>query len=148
MSIAEGQGPTWRAVDISFEQSDFATGLRIPFLRTPYPEWAFVIAVVVDGSQGVAPTEEEVAVLAAHLQQYKQCCYSGEFRRRMERFAPYDMDRSANLGVFMKRPDGSWFWRKRSWRDGPTWLPEPGSTPMTLAEVIAKSQPFSDRLGQ
>ncbi|WP_225506610.1 hypothetical protein [Mycolicibacterium fortuitum] len=58
----------------------------------------------------------------------------------MKEFAPYDIDSSANLGYFIKRPDGGWAYRKRTWERGPQWVPQPPEPTETLQQVLDRTR--------
>jgi hypothetical protein len=97
--------------DISPAQTEFATSLRIPFLSSANPRWNHITGIVVCDNildHGIVPTEDEVAVVAAHLVEYRNHWFNQSFQRAMAHFAPYDIDGGANLGYYMKRPDGRW----------------------------------------
>lgn len=117
---------TWEPEnDISPEQTELATSLRVPFLTSEYPRWNYITGIVVRNETyfqvGIVPTDDEVREVAAHLENY--CTYYRQsFRDAMKHFAPYDIDGGANLGWYMKRPDGGWCYRKRTW-SGPQWWP-------------------------
>lgn len=116
---------TWEdtAGDISEHQSELASSLRVPILSTAYPRWNFITGVVVCEQQyrdhGIMPTDDEIRLLGAHLAEYNKY-YLQAFIDAMKHFAPYDIDGGANLGYYMKRPDGGWCYRKRTW-DGGWW---------------------------
>ncbi|WP_454232174.1 hypothetical protein [Mycolicibacterium fortuitum] len=137
--------------DISPEQTDLATSLRIPILTTEHPRWNYITGIVVRNDRyfevGVMPTEDEVRVLAAHLETYCEY-YRQSFRDAMRHFAPFDIDGGANLGYYMKRPDGGWCYTKRTWRSGPSWWPSPWfhrldedreGPPLPLSHVISRN---------
>lgn len=131
---------TWQPEgDISAEQTEFATSLRVPFLSTAAPRWNYITGIVVGEAfpdRGVVPTEDEVREIAAQLQSYCTFYRSG-FREAMARFAPYDIDSTANLGYYLKRPDGGWCYRKRTWESPPWWPPR--ETSHALSEVLARN---------
>jgi hypothetical protein len=60
--------------------------------------------------------------------------YNGSWRARMRR-RPLDVDDSTNTVVLRKRPDGAWFYRRRSWDTGPIMLPAPDKT-LTLEALL------------
>jgi hypothetical protein len=124
--------------DISDRQTELATSLRIPILNSEYPHWNYITGIVVNdrdyGWPSIMPTDDEVREVAAHLESYCEY-YNQNFRKVMQEFAPYDIDGAANLGYYMKRPDGGWVYRKRTWRYGPHWWP--AEDVMTLTDVLA-----------
>lgn len=130
--------PPWEAgTDISPEQTELATRLRIPFLSSPYPRWNYITGIVVsDLYQGIVPTEDEVTVVAGFLREYCDRWYYAHFCAQMERFAPYDIDGGANLSYFIKFTHGGWAYRKRTWTSGPSWVPEPNQSAKTIEQVL------------
>lgn len=103
---------TWEDTDhdISKHQTEFATNLRVPILATAWPRWNYITGIVVRESgpdHGIMPTEDEIAAVAAQLQEYN-LYYGQAFIDAMKHFAPYDIDGGANLGYYLKRPDGVW----------------------------------------
>lgn len=136
---------TWedRDGDISPAQTEFATQLRVPFLTSSSPGWPYVIGVVVCDSwegTGVVPTDGEVTAVAERLQEYNDRWYNTRFLTVMKEFALYDIDSSANLGYFIKRPDGGWAYRKRTWERGPQWVPQPTEPTETLQQVLDRTR--------
>lgn len=109
--------------DINERQTELATSLRILILTSEHPTWNYITGVVVrDGarcaSPGIMPTDDEVREIGAHLESY--CVLHSEFPQCDEAIRPpYDIDGAANLGYYLKRPDGGWCYSKRSWQFGP-----------------------------
>jgi len=137
--------------DISPKQTDFATSLRVPFLTSPYPGRNYVAGIIVDDGdvwRGEVPTDEEVEVVAGIRQAYQDYFFPtpNAFRAEMEAFAPYDVDGTAVAIYFIKKADGSWAYRRGTWRDGYTFRPGYDETPMTLAEVIDRADLHWERL--
>lgn len=129
---------TWADTDgdISPQQTELATSLRIPILATAHPRWSYITGIVVGDDipdHGIMPTEDEIRQVAAHLESYCEY-YNGGFRAAMRNFAPYDIDDGANLGYYLKRPDGCWTWRKRTW-ESPRFSPKTGE----LSEVLNRN---------
>lgn len=137
---------TWEPEnDISPKQTEFATALRVPILTSEYPRWNYITGIVVRDEQfhevGIMPTEDEIAQVGAHLESYCEY-YRQSFRDAMKALAPYDIDGGANLGYYMKRPDGGWCYRKRTWRYGPHWWPcnePPRNEVLPLGHVMARN---------
>lgn len=127
--------------DIDAAQTAMATELRVPLLNSAYPRWHYVTGIAVNDTPyldpGLVPTDDEVRMVAAHLDDYCTYWYRPSYRSRMREFAPYDIDSGANLGFYRKRGENDWCYRKRTWQQGPSWWPAPLLPPMTLAEVIA-----------
>lgn len=133
---------TWADTDhdISDQQSELATSLRVPILTSEYPRWNYITGIVVNdrdyGWPSIMPTDDEIRAVGAHLELYCEY-YNASFRKVMKDFAPFDIDGGANLGYYMKRPDGRWCYRKRTYRYGPHWVPKDGEA--TLTEVLARN---------
>ena len=132
--------------DISPAQTEFATSLRIPLLTSAYPRSSYITGIVIRDEgigQGIEPTDDEVAAVATRLKEYCDYWYRDSFKRKMERFAPFDIDSGANLGYFTKREDGGWAYRKRTWNRGPSWIPTFDSPIETIQQVIGRTQNLS-----
>lgn len=124
--------------DISPEQTEFAKGLRIPFLTSPYPRWGYITGIVVEDGpawSAIVPTDEEVQLIAELLKEYNDRWYRPSFIDAMRELAPYDIDDHANLAYFKKNADGGWNFRKRTW-SGIEWGPSFTNRVHTLEEVI------------
>ena len=136
----EYDGRTWApGDDISPQQTELATSLRVPFLTSAYPRWNYITGIVIsedDLGRGIVPTEDEIRQIAAQLQSYYPV-YRPGFHRAMTQFAPYDIDSGANLGYYRKHPDGGWFYRKRTW-ESPPWWPSRAET-MPLADILERN---------
>lgn len=146
MNISDDlKGEAARAYCISGAQTEYATTLRIPFLSTSEPIRAYLIGVVIDEHAhplpyGVAPDNDEVAALAEHLEDYCRRFYRETARQAMRERGPFDIDSAANLGYYLKRPDGTWCYRKRTWDTGVSyWFPPVGGIPETLEQLIARN---------
>uniref|UniRef100_UPI003F4955B4 hypothetical protein n=1 Tax=Pseudonocardia sp. CA-138482 TaxID=3240023 RepID=UPI003F4955B4 len=126
--------------DISPRQIELATRLRVPFITTPYPSWNYVIAIVVSSPphlwHGLVPTEDEVRVVAAYNDQYREYWYDAWWKQRMSDFAPYDIHGGTIGRYLIKRPDGGWAYRRRSWRYEPEFMPEWDAEPLPLGPVL------------
>lgn len=116
---------TWDGhADISPLQTEFATNLRMPFLVSPNPQWNYITGIVVGDNipdHGIMPTEDEVSEVAAYVVSYRNRWLRQSFQDAMAHLAPYDIDSGANAGYYMKRPDGHWVYRKRTWTTGKRW---------------------------
>ena|SRR6478672_11280333 len=135
----------WIPDDISHSQTEYATSLRVPLLSTFNPRWYYITGIVVREdsrfpNSGLMPTEEEVGLVADRLQTYCKRWYRESFLQRMRAFAPFDIDGSANLAYFLKRDDGGWAYRKRTWDHGPLWLPLWDAPAESLTDVIARTE--------
>ena len=139
---ADFRNRTWDAgTDISPEQTEFATELRVPFLTSPYPRWNYITGIVVGEGDNFPwplslPSEEEVTMVAEFLTEYNDHWYgANSYRHHMMEFAPYDLDGDANLAYFRKHPNGGWGYRMRTWT-GPEWAPGFNDPAMPLEQVI------------
>lgn len=130
--------------DISPQQTAHATALRIPFLTTASPRWNFITGIVVGDhiiDHGIMPTETEVEELSQYLTNYKNRWLRDSFQHAMAHFAPYDIDGGANAGYYMKRPDGRWCYRQRTWEVGPRWWCHgDGSLRLYIAHRLGKAK--------
>ena len=99
---------------------------RVPLVTTAYPVWSYITAVVLgDLWNGVRPTDAELAVVASFHEYYLERWYGPAdtgYRVRMAR-RPFDIDGGANGRLLVKRPDGTWAYRHRSWSQGATFWP-------------------------
>lgn len=110
---------TWEDTDgdISPYQTELATSLRIPILTSSMPRWHYITGIVVCDNiinHGIMPDEDEIRAVAEQLRKYN-LWYRKAFLDAMRNFAPFDIDGGANLGYYLKRPDGWWTYRKRTW---------------------------------
>lgn len=135
----------WTDEDLSDQQSELATQLRIPILKSFYPRWNYVTGVVVekwfDVYEGVMPTDDELVKIAEWLEQYNQY-YNQRYLNEMKEFAPYDIDGGANFHFLIKYADGTWGHKKPSWQ-GHAWplpLLHPEHYGKTLDEILDKTR--------
>lgn len=141
---------TWTdaAGDISPNQTDHATALRVPLLTTGSPHWNFITGIVVNdgfGDRGIMPTDDEVDQVAEYLTGYKDRWLNQRFQEAMTHFAPFDIDGGANAGYYMKRPDGRWSYRKRTWCEGPRWWCHgDGSLTLCIAHNLGRAELVDD----
>lgn len=129
--------------DISPEQTEYATSLRIPLLATSQPRWFYITGIVVGDTlleEGVMPDENELAAIAERLEEYCSHWYLQSFREAMMGFAPYDIDGGANLAYFIKHCNGGWAYRKRTWCIGPYWMPQRDDPPLSLQQVLDRTR--------
>jgi len=132
---------TWDAGnDISPDQTEFATSLRVPFLTTPFPTQRYVSGIIVDEQlwRGIVPTDEEVETVSSILSSYLDYFFPAPnpYCDEMQQFAPYDIDNGAVPFYFIKYPDGTWAYRRHSWTGTHLFMPAQSEGPMTLDEVI------------
>ena len=129
--------------DISPEQTEYATSLRIPFLATSQPRWFYITGVVVGDTlleEGIVPDESEITAIAERLEEYRTYWYNQSYRKAMTNFAPYDIDGGANLAYFIKHCNGGWAYRKRTWCIGPYWMPQRDDPPLSLQQVLDRTR--------
>lgn len=122
-------------------KDDPLTALRLPVVATPYPRWNYLVSVVVDDRpealwRGVRPNDDEVALLLSELE-FERSWYNAAYVAKMAQL-PFDVDGGFNSLAFIKRADGDWAYRRRTWEIGPTFRPstfykEPSAT---LLEVL------------
>lgn len=126
--------------DLVDTQPAIARDMRVPLLASEYPRYAYITGVVVRDEMyfetGIMPTDDEFRILGSFLEEYCQHWYRQSFRDVMARFAPYDIDGGANLAYFIKREDGGWCYRKRTWTTGLHWWPAREHSPLPLVEVL------------
>lgn len=93
---------------------------RLPVVGSPYPRWAYHVAVVVaDGPwEGIEPTEDEARILGSFLEYTIDRWYNRQWIAKM-REAPFDLDGGTNTMTFLKKPDGNWTYRRMTWTHGP-----------------------------
>lgn len=139
----------WTDEDIAPEQTELATSVRVPLLRSPYPRWNYVTGIVVNSELwfGAVPTDDEVRMVGSFCDEYRAHWYNPGFVEVMAELAPYDIDGGANLAYFRKRPeDGGWTFRKRTWRMGPMWVPPPEDQPAALVDVMDRIHSLVDEV--
>lgn len=112
-------------------QDDPLTALRIPVVTTICPRWHYLISVVITDDpdtlwHGARPTHDEVAVLLDVLE-YQRSWYNASYLRHMAK-RPFDIDGGFNSLTFIKRGEGNWAYRRRTWERGPAMVP-PAYTP-------------------
>lgn len=133
---------TYVPEDISPEQTELATELRIPFITNPHPRWRYVTAIVVNPVPelhswgGLVPNEDEVRMVASFNDQYREYWYLETWSTRMREFAPYDIDGGAVGRYLIKHCSGGWGYRLHTWRSGPAFVPGRRDDPQPLAVVL------------
>ncbi|MGW0578326.1 hypothetical protein ACWD25_20675 [Streptomyces sp. NPDC002920] len=139
------------AVDWPFgtdaDREDPLTALRIAVTGS-HPMWCYLVAF--DRESEVRPTDAEATMLASYLEEYKAYWYgNGSYARRLAE-RPLDVDGGANGVIFRKYAEDDWGYRRQSWTQGPTFVPQsprlrelyPGEAPlgpMTLAAVMDRA---------
>ena len=116
---------------------------RIPRVTNPYPDRAYLLAVVVPdptdphgNPYGPAePSAAEVAELARALD-YDRRWYNDVVVRQMLDL-PLDTVGGHNTLVLLKRSaDGGWAYRRSTWEYGPPMAPGRDGPPMTLTDLL------------
>lgn len=137
---------TWTDEDLSEKQTDYATFLRIPLLKSAQPMWSYITGIVVDHwatltpeheGYAMVPTDAELDQVAEMLHDYNTY-YNAGYLQKMREFAPYDIDGGANCGYFRKRGENDWVYRKKTWEYGPAWMPLP-ENPEPLDVVLERA---------
>jgi hypothetical protein len=89
-----------------------------------HPEWPYLVGF--DQESAVRPTDREAAMLASYLEEYKVRWYGPDerygYRHKLAQ-RPLDADGGANGVVFHKYGEGDWGYRRRSWTQGPMFVP-------------------------
>jgi hypothetical protein len=136
----------WEPSDISPQQTEHATQLRVPILDTFNPGWSYITGIVVQDlehpewpNRGQIPTEAEVELVAQRLQEYCAKLYRQSYLNRMREFAPYDID-STCMVYFIKWDNGGWGYRRSTWDRGPLFVPTFEAEPESLAQVIDRTR--------
>jgi len=120
------------------DQDDLLTPLRIA-VAGPYAEWCYLVTF--DRESPVRPTEQEALMLASFLDEYKSKYYGEHWMQRLAS-KPLDVDSVANGMTFRKYADNDWGYRRRSWNQGPMFIPQPPAFkdraigPLSLVELM------------
>lgn len=123
------------AEDIASD-NELTKQLRVPIVSNPYPRWRYLTAVVVgDLYAGQMPTDHELRQIASYTAEYIEHWYNEGYKKKL-RERPYDVDGGANGVVFIKRADGGWGYRRRSWISGPQFVPTWQDEPTDLITVM------------
>jgi hypothetical protein len=125
---------------------DPLTALRIPVTRE-VPEYPYLVAF--DRTSPVRPTDAEAAMLRSYLDYYVERWYNATWQARLKE-RPFDIDGGANGIVFVKYAEGSWGYRRRSWRHSyqpaAPWDPATGYKTRRPAEEILALPALLDRV--
>lgn len=112
------------------KQGDFSEQYRFPIVTTSHPAWAYITAVVVADDDGwpeaVRPTDDELRVVGSFHREYCDYWYDPSgcgWRGRVMEKRPFDIDGGANGRILIKRAEGDWAYRLRSWSIGPMFKP-------------------------
>jgi hypothetical protein len=130
--LADGDWP------FDADQNDPLAALRIPVVRSAYPDWRYEVCLMIDEADdarwpSVRPDDTEVRQIISYLD-YRMEYYDGGWRAKMRR-RPLDVDDSTNTVVLRKSPAGGWFYRRCSWDRGPLMVPALGEA-LTLEELL------------
>jgi hypothetical protein len=119
---------------------------HVPLVTTPYNRWQFITAIVVgreDGDvqlwAGLLPTPEELEMVASFHDEYLHRWYgdpSRGFLAHQRGKHPFDIDGGANGRYLIKRQNGGWAYRQRSWQYGAEFVPDFDQEPVSLAECL------------
>lgn len=101
------------------DKKDPLTKLRIA-VAGPYAEWCYLVSF--DPDSKLRPTDQEAALLASYLEEYKTQWYNERYIAHMAE-KPLDVDGGANGVTFHKYGENDWGYRRRTWRMGPQWVP-------------------------
>lgn len=121
------------------DQHDPLTALRIPVVRSPVPDKAYLAVVLAETDNAIwpcsRPTDAEAAMIASYIG-YLCSDYRPGWRKAMlER--PFDLDGAMATRVFRKRPDGGWCYRLDTWQYGPFWAPPDNGDPANVLDLEA-----------
>lgn len=139
------------------DQNDPLTVLRIA-VTGRHPGWAFLVGF--DRESKARPTDQEAAMLASYLEEYK-CHWYGDddrygYRSKMIQ-RPLDVDTGANGVVFHKYGENDWGYRRNSWHTPAGFSPESPEArewaevtigPMTLEEVMDYAHKIVDHIDE
>ncbi|MFC4006587.1 hypothetical protein ACFOY2_05100 [Nonomuraea purpurea] len=135
------------------DRDDPLTKLRIPVVGSPWPRWHYIVAFDsgrLDDEQQHRPTDREARMLASFLEEYIHHWYNATWQYKLAE-RPFDVDGGANGVVFRKWGEGDWGFRRRTWSQGPTYVPthprirggkSPG--PLTLVQVMDRIHTIGD----
>lgn len=137
----------WPFAEDGVKRDEFAESLRLPIIHNPYPRWCYITAVMVGeypwDKTSVRPTDDELRAIASFHQEYLNHWYNKRWLNRMAQ-KPFDLDGSANMVIFLKRPDGGFAYRKGSWNRGPEFVPERNAEPAGLVQVMDRIHTIGD----
>jgi hypothetical protein len=130
------------------DRDDPLTALRIPVVPS-HAGWCYIVAF--DTESPARPDDREAQQLVSCLRFYIESWYNDSYKARLAE-RPFDIDGGANGLTFHKYADGDWGYRRRTWTQGPLFVPQPPSFaarpvgPLTLVEVLDRI--YSDADGQ
>ena len=126
-------------------RDEYAESLRIPLVDSAHPRWNFITSVLVgDIYDGVRPVNAELDTIASFHQFYLDEWYApAELNVMAEK--PFDVDGGANGRILLKRADGLWAYRRRSWRLGPLFVPSLSHRPRSLVDILDLANANSSR---
>jgi len=123
----------WPYGEDGVQQGDFTEQFRYPIINTSHPRWSYVTAVVVEDQQTswstyttVRPTDDELRIVASFHDEYMEHWYGPReygYRARVMNNRPFDIDGGANSRILVKRGDGDWAYRLKTWCHGPRFVP-------------------------
>lgn len=123
------------------DRNDPLTAVRIAVTGT-HPGWSYLVAFNRDSPE--RPTDAEAAMLASYLEEYKHRWYGDNWYRAKLAQRALDVDAGANGTIFRKYAPDDWGYRRRTWRQGPLFVPQsprlremyPGEAPLGPLSLI------------
>ncbi|MFI8535402.1 hypothetical protein ACIGMX_34795 [Streptomyces aquilus] len=103
------------------DRDDPLTKLRIA-VTSSHPRWCYLVTF--DRESLARPTDEEAAMLASYLEEYKAYWYGDSWYAAKLAERPLDVDSGANGVIFRKYATDDWGYRRRSWTRGPLYVPQ------------------------
>lgn len=130
-------------------EHDPLTALRIPVVTSLYPDWFYLVSIVINESDdalwyGMRPNDSEVDILLSYLA-YERAWYRDSYIAKMAD-RPFDIDGGHNNLTFIKRGEGDWAYRRRTWQYGPALIPSKfdGQEPMDLVPMLDRIHTFTE----
>lgn len=122
-------------------KDDPLTALRVPVVTSIYPNWFYLVSLCVGEGEyalwrGLRPNDDEVKLLQSELA-YELDWYNASYVARMAE-RPFDIDGGFNSLTFIKRDEGDWAYRRRTWSIGPALRPSlyDGEAKLDLVGVL------------
>lgn len=142
-----------RAVTTEWEydaaEHDPLTALRIPVVTSLYPRWYYLVSIVINESEdalwyGMRPTDHEVDILLSYLA-YERAWYRDSYITKMAE-RPFDIDGGHNNLSLIKRGEGDWAYRRRTWTSGPMLIPSTfdGQNPLELVPMLDRIHSYGE----
>jgi hypothetical protein len=132
------------------DERDPLTALRIAVVASPYPSWFYLVSLCINDEpdtwwRGLRPADDEVALLVDELAYERAWYRPGYVTHMAER--PFDIDSGFNSLTFLKRGEGDWAYRRRTWEYGPAMRPSTfdGEQSVDLASLLDRIHEGSSR---